>query len=251
MVVKKIGLALVFLFFTSNLWSKYPNSGDTAFLVGTGLAAGGIAFYADELTPNKSRLHDLAPGDHFFRTYVKWQNRRPAMLISDILLYGIMLPSAFWLPAISGPNYVQPFHTMAEVAALNALAVNLSKVLFARTRPAAFFSGQKKQAGDLHSFYSGHTSMTFAMGVSGAMLLGNKHPQNKAYFFAAALSLATLTAYLRMAADRHFFSDVVVGAIIGSALAYALTQHRLNSFDSFDNENGGDTLQASAVILRW
>jgi membrane-associated phospholipid phosphatase len=34
--------------------------------------------------------------------------------------------------------------------------------------------------------------------------------------------MAALTGYLRIAADKHYFTDVLVGAIVGSAIGVAV-----------------------------
>ncbi len=42
------------------------------------------------------------------------------------------------------------------------------------------------------------------------------------WIWGAGLSLAVATAYLRIAADRHYASDVTVGAAIGSLTGFAV-----------------------------
>ena len=40
--------------------------------------------------------------------------------------------------------------------------------------------------------------------------------------WAAGLTLATLTGYLREAADKHYLSDVLTGAAVGAAVGWAI-----------------------------
>lgn len=50
------------------------------------------------------------------------------------------------------------------------------------------------------------------------------------YIWAGGLTLAAVTGYLRIAADKHYFSDVLVGAVVGAGaglLVPQLTIHRL------------------------
>jgi membrane-associated phospholipid phosphatase len=42
------------------------------------------------------------------------------------------------------------------------------------------------------------------------------------YLWAIGLPLAAFTGYARMAADRHYFTDVLTGALVGSAVAAAV-----------------------------
>jgi membrane-associated phospholipid phosphatase len=71
------------------------------------------------------------------------------------------------------------------------------------------------------SFYSGHTSQSFA----GATVTCMHHAYVPLYGGGAgddwacvgALGVATMTALLRVGTDVHYLSDVTVGALMGSA----------------------------------
>jgi membrane-associated phospholipid phosphatase len=88
------------------------------------------------------------------------------------------------------------------------------------------------------SFPSGHTSMAFA----GAGLICLNHevlsPLGGAWDDVAcytALSAATATGVLRMAANKHYMTDVVAGAAIGIAAGYFLPKWL---YFGFDGEGG-------------
>ena len=50
----------------------------------------------------------------------------------------------------------------------------------------------------------------------------------KGLVWGSTMSVAALTAYARVAAGRHFPSDVIVGAIVGSAIGHLIPRsHRL------------------------
>ena len=40
--------------------------------------------------------------------------------------------------------------------------------------------------------------------------------------WATSLPVALVTGYLRIAADRHYFTDVLVGAVLGSAIGFVV-----------------------------
>jgi membrane-associated phospholipid phosphatase len=118
-----------------------------------------------------------------------------------------------------------------------ALLVNLGmnavvKGLVARPRPytysddpnvVAFAASQGK---DAHaSFYSDHSSTTFAASVTGALLFAQTTDDinARAAVWAVELALASATADLRTRAGMHFYSDVLVGAAVGSAIGVAIT----------------------------
>jgi len=111
---------------------------------------------------------------------------------------------------------------------LAGLAVNsLVKYSVGRPRPyvysddpavVAYAQGQGK---DSHlSFYSGHASTTFSASVAGAYLYAQSTSDTnaRAAVWGVELALAGATADLRTRAGKHFYSDVLVGAAVGSGL---------------------------------
>jgi membrane-associated phospholipid phosphatase len=72
------------------------------------------------------------------------------------------------------------------------------------------------------SFYSGHTSLTFSLAVAAGTVASMRGYRWATWVWVAGLTVASLTGYLRIAADRHYMSDVLIGATTGSALGFAL-----------------------------
>jgi membrane-associated phospholipid phosphatase len=106
----------------------------------------------------------------------------------------------------------------------------LSKVLVSRPRPyyyssdprVAQFSAREGKESHL-SFYSGHSAVTFAAGVSGSLLFTQTSHDRaaRATVWGTELFLAGLTAGLRVRAGRHFPTDVVVGILVGTGVGLA------------------------------
>jgi len=98
--------------------------------------------------------------------------------------------------------------------ALAAGAVNVTKFVFGRSRPyegegaLSFHPGTPGS-----SFYSGHTTMAFAMAT--ALSEEIDHTAATVILYSAA----SLAGYSRMYDDQHWLSDVVVGAVMGIASA--------------------------------
>ena len=86
-----------------------------------------------------------------------------------------------------------------------------------RQRPYSFYS-KKDDEDSYKSFFSGHTSTAFAIGTSTAKMFTNYSDIDKRIVWISALGLASATGYFRIAADKHYFSDVFVGAIVGSLI---------------------------------
>lgn len=128
---------------------------------------------------------------------------------------------------------------------------DLTKDLFKRTRPVFYnvdLSIAERTAianqGDARtSFYSGHTAVAF----SSAVFLASTHdeifdaPIRSTVIWTGALGLATTTGYLRFKAGKHFPSDILAGAIIGSAMGYWVPKMHLKSSSNltfFPSGNG-------------
>jgi len=111
--------------------------------------------------------------------------------------------------------------TLTANFALNAVV----KVLFARPRP--YTQGPHTHDPSLDdpkdrytSFYSGHSSLAFAAAVSGSYLFAEaaRDQGSRIAFWATEFTLAAATATLRVRAGKHYYSDVVVGALVGVGL---------------------------------
>ncbi len=100
--------------------------------------------------------------------------------------------------------------------ALNAIVTTGMKYYIDRSRPFVIYPGlfhAKAPAGD-YSFPSGHTSFAFATATS--LSLSCK----KWYVIAPAYAWACGAAYSRMQFGVHYPSDVLMGAIIGTASSF-------------------------------
>ena len=72
------------------------------------------------------------------------------------------------------------------------------------------------------SFPSGHTTSAFATAVFLAQVHSDYYPDSKwnLYIWSGALLTASSVGYLRYASGKHFPTDVLAGAVIGSAIGY-------------------------------
>lgn len=84
--------------------------------------------------------------------------------------------------------------------------------------------------GDMRSFPSGHSSFAFAM----AHFMHREYGEQSTWYSIGAYTCATSVAFMRMAKNAHWVSDVVAGAGIGifsTELAYLTHQYK------WDNEH--------------
>jgi membrane-associated phospholipid phosphatase len=112
---------------------------------------------------------------------------------------------------------------MAEAAIAASLLQHATKFLVGRQRPYAHFAKPgtlKRSDEDNVSFFSGHTTLTFALAVSAGEVASERGYAIAPAVWATGLTLAATTGYLRIAADRHYATDVLTGAVVGSLVGW-------------------------------
>jgi hypothetical protein len=121
----------------------------------------------------------------------------------------------------------------ASVLAFTSLLISTAlvqglKYTFGRTRPYAAsnqyeFTGPGFHSKDRVSFPSGHTAAAFAVAASIATVYDSKLVQILAY------SAATLTGLSRIHDNKHWVSDVFMGAVLGTVTGIFVTKRHMNS----------------------
>ncbi len=106
----------------------------------------------------------------------------------------------------------------------------ITKLCVSRPRPYMFYNeaGKSVPEEDLNdgdwanSFPSGHTTMAFAGATFATYTFAKYNPDSfwKYGVAAGSYSLAAATSVLRMKSGNHFASDVLAGALIGSATGF-------------------------------
>ena len=97
-----------------------------------------------------------------------------------------------------------------------------AKAVFDRPRPYMYFDDfpiEEVQKGDWNSsFFSGHTTLSFAAATFTTYVFCKYKPESKWKIPVIAISytLAAATAGLRILSGNHFATDVAVGAVVGS-----------------------------------
>jgi membrane-associated phospholipid phosphatase len=82
---------------------------------------------------------------------------------------------------------------------------------------------EKPRSGeDNVSFYSMHTSFAFSIVAATGTVAGLRGYDSAPYIWGIGMPLAALTGFMRIAADRHYLTDVLTGAAVGTALGIAL-----------------------------
>lgn len=146
-------------------------------------------------------------------------------LASDVGLYSISGAAAAVLFADEG--FLPGLNDALVIAesALNATAL-ASVASLGAGRPRPFVYGTKAPFGDRQSadaslsFVSGHTAVSFAIATSTYLAMRRLEPKSSLPFFVIGIggAGASFVAAARVFAGKHFITDAIAGAIIGTSV---------------------------------
>ena len=204
-----------------------------------GLTAGGVALIAgavvvrqgqDPLTPQEVAALDPADINGFDRSATEpWSTT--AADASDVLVW-TMIAAPVGL-AIATPGSRQSWTVAAmwgEALLVNNGVIHLLKGASNRTRPFVYNDDPDIpnellfEVSARRSFPSGHTANTFASAVFFSSVYAKLHPNSSArtWVWVGSLTLATTTGYLRYQAGKHYPTDIIGGAIVGSLIGWGV-----------------------------
>lgn len=142
-----------------------------------------------------------------------------------LLLTSFASPFFLLLDETGRNNFDDMALIVFQGALINSALVNLSKVVAKRPRPYNYNPDApvdiKMRKSSRYSFFSGHVATSAYFSFTTAQLFSDLHPDSrlKPYVWAAAALIPTTVAYGRMRAGKHFFTDVLTGFVVGSAIA--------------------------------
>ncbi|MBK9073110.1 MAG: phosphatase PAP2 family protein [Myxococcales bacterium] len=162
---------------------------------------------------------------------LRWRNTARAATLSDVSQAAIPLLAGgalVWLGQLQGATASQSWHDvviMGQAVAVTRAVTQLVKVSARRHRPFVHAQGPDAVAdspdGTL-SFFSGHASTSFSIAASAATI-ATLRGYKAAPWMWTGLAVAGTTGYLRLAADKHYATDVLTGAAVGTAIGVGLT----------------------------
>lgn len=211
---------------------------ETALLT-TGIAAQALGRYrVDHMRP--AEPEDLRRSDiPYWERWAAGTYNPAADLASDILAVGVGGSAVFvgaWDAGWDGTPWrpvLEDLLILSEALAWSS-ALNLN-VRAMRLRPRPFVYGTEAPAAEraepqaASGFYSGHASEAFLGAVYLATVYPLRHPEfeHRGWLWAGSLAAATAAATVRVASGKHFPSDVLAGAAMGSLIGLGFVQlHR-------------------------
>lgn len=207
--------------------------------VGLGLVASELA--KGSLVPSQCRWCDrdawgndtLSGVDEGVRGALKWGDTKPARLASDVTVYGVLPAAALGVSLLAAAQDGHPKEVLEDglvIVESSVMALGLTQMVkFAIARERPFVHARTPEArerlrepDDDLSFFSGHTSLAFALYTSTATVATLRGRKLAPWIWGIGAPLAVLPGYLRIAGDKHYFTDVAVGGAIGAAFGVAV-----------------------------
>jgi len=193
------------------------------------------------------------PGDYGLRGH----HSAAADRFSDMLISATLAGPAFAkLGQGANLSLANAGLVYGETLTANLVLNAFFKVVFSRPRPYTYGNFTKalgdEDDGPYVSFYSGHTSTSFAAAIAGGYLFA-EHANDRTSRFAlwsTELALASATSMLRVRAGKHYYSDIVVGALAGSAFGVLIPLAHGASYapEALEYVSGGAGIVAGVAL---
>jgi membrane-associated phospholipid phosphatase len=200
--------------------------------------------------------------DRTVRNHLVWDNTNSANTLSSAIAFGVMPAAAFLTEvlsvqhygnyALAGPDLLLLVETVSLAAVLNQIL----KFSVGRERPFVHVLDESlkpmtAQPSDNNlSFPGGHTSFTMSMAVGAGTIAWLRGYRAAPWIWAIGIPLSLFVGYLRIAADMHYFTDILSGAAMGAAFGFCVPYffHRWQP-----KEPGGPGLvpAANGVAIRF
>ncbi len=202
---------------------------ETALIAGMGATYLVVQFvFADQLSSTTCRWCNPDRFDLDARSALLWRDTSLANDLGTLTGYVLAPMAAGGLMIAAAGTDVHWRRWFDDLAPVyeSAIAVSLlqhvSKFAFARQRPFVHFAppGRPHDANDNTSTWSGHTSLAFSLAVASGVVADERGYRLAPVIWTVGLTIAATTGYLRIAADAHWATDVLIGAAMGTAVGY-------------------------------
>jgi membrane-associated phospholipid phosphatase len=180
-----------------------------------------------QIAPATCRWCDPPAFDASVRDALRWPATDVATVLSYVtatlqpaLMFGM---DAFAARRVGPPRNAWVDALLIAEATTIAMSINqIVKLAVGRERPFVHDLPEDAKPRTANpsdnnlSFYSAHTGLTFAVAASAGTIATMRRYRLAPWIWTVGLAGAAVTGYLRIAADRHYATDVAVGAVMGS-----------------------------------
>ncbi len=182
---------------------------------------------------NADGSNSLNVFDRAGRNALRWSNTRAADIASTVFSFGLAPAAGVGIGALIAKyddrldELPEDVLIVAEAAMIASDLNGVVKLLVARERPNVHARSPEQRAaqrepGDNLSFFSGHATLAFSLAVSAGTVASMRRHRLAPVMWASGLFFASIGGYLRIAADKHYLTDVLTGAAVGSAVGFAV-----------------------------
>ncbi len=216
-------------------------------LIGSGLGLGILTLsLKNNVDPIKyEELQSLSRENvNFFDRGATYNWSPDANVVSDYLLSAVLVSPTLLLLSDNIRDDFGAFSVMyIENLFLSFAVVHIAKIIVKRKRPYAYNPNAplSKKSDNIarFSFFSGHTTHAFSSAVFLSTVYSEYYQDSKwkSYIWGMSLLSASLTSYLRYASGDHFPTDIIVGAVVGSAIGYLIPL--IHKVDNSDEQHNG------------
>ena len=203
-----------------------------------GIVTGGLAastltlmLLDKNLAPLDCKWCDPGAVDGNVSRSILWSNPTTANTISNVMQF-LVPAGVMGFGLIQGYRYDDPAAgwsavlLITQATSLAMLTNVIVKYTTGRARPYVWQGTPDLYPATVSdanvSFFGGHTTFVFAVVVSGSTLFFMQDMPGAPWVLGVGLAAASFTAYLRMAAGKHYLSDTLVGAGVGSLIGWAV-----------------------------
>ena len=197
----------------------------------TGLALAGTlasVLLRTELAPRECRICGVNALDTSLRDALRWKDSAAADGASDALVAGVPVLTAGTL-AFSGwqaggaRTAAEDLLIAGQAVSVSILVTQVARYSFGRACPYAWADpSAAREPSAFLSLWSGHTSAAFAAATAPASVARLRGYRSWPWILGVGLAGASACGWMRIAADRHWTTDVVAGAAIGSLVGFGL-----------------------------
>lgn len=215
-------------------------AGEWGVALGMGLFWFGPDLFKAQLSPDPCRWCDEGESgawdppswDRATNEFFRADSPFGYKLASDVAVFGLFPISLAGIELLEhgsvSESFAEDVAIIGQAVAAAGMVNQVVKYSVGRKRPYAHHHPRpfEEDPDQNLSFYSGHTSAAFAQVVALATALYKDNSPYAPWTLAVGLPLAAGVGCLRMAADKHYFTDVLIGAVVGSLVGWGWVEWR-------------------------
>jgi len=187
-----------------------------------------LTIYQPELLPKTCRWCTPPAIDVAARNALVWRGaERTADILSTVIDAAIPASAAtYLLLSANGAGDVNAGLVdsllVTEAAAAALLLNQVVKLLVGRKRPHVYFQNDLSESEDNLSFYGGHTSFAFSVTAATVTVAAMRGYAGVGIVAGVGFTLSAAVGYLRIAADQHYLTDILIGSAVGGLIGWAV-----------------------------